>query len=112
MSVTLICQTNLLFTGNFEKQFCRFSTVAGERGYPDTVRDVRGFAIKFYTEDGIWDIVGNNTPVFFVKDAAVFSSFIHVMKRYCLLVLSFFYNIYIIKLCNTTFKFQTIVEIQ
>ncbi|KAH1022422.1 hypothetical protein HUJ04_011826 [Dendroctonus ponderosae] len=59
----------------------RFSTVAGERGYPDTVRDVRGFAIKFYTEDGIWDIVGNNTPVFFVKDAAVFSSFIHVMKR-------------------------------
>ncbi|KAL1490824.1 hypothetical protein ABEB36_013452 [Hypothenemus hampei] len=59
----------------------RFSTVAGERGYPDTVRDVRGFAIKFYTEDGIWDIVGNNTPVFFVKDAAVFASFIHVMKR-------------------------------
>ncbi|XP_030760941.1 catalase-like [Sitophilus oryzae] len=59
----------------------RFSTVAGERGYADTVRDVRGFAIKFYTDDGIWDIVGNNTPVFFVKDAAVFSSFIHVMKR-------------------------------
>lgn len=58
--------------------------MAGERGYPDTVRDVRGFAIKFYTEDGIWDIVGNNTPVFFVKDAAVFSSFIHVMKRYFL----------------------------
>lgn len=56
--------------------------MAGERGYPDTVRDVRGFAIKFYTEDGIWDIVGNNTPVFFVKDAAVFASFIHVMKRY------------------------------
>ncbi|CAH1130687.1 unnamed protein product [Ceutorhynchus assimilis] len=59
----------------------RFSTVAGERGYPDTVRDIRGFAIKFYTEDGIWDIVGNNTPVFFIKDAALFSSFIHVMKR-------------------------------
>ncbi|KAF7265452.1 hypothetical protein GWI33_021108 [Rhynchophorus ferrugineus] len=59
----------------------RFSTVAGERGYPDTVRDVRGFAVKFYTEDGIWDIVGNNTPVFFVKDAALFSSFIHVLKR-------------------------------
>ncbi|XP_066139108.1 catalase-like [Euwallacea fornicatus] len=59
----------------------RFSTVAGERGYADTVRDVRGFAIKFYTEDGIWDIVGNNTPIFFIRDAALFSSFIHVMKR-------------------------------
>ncbi|XP_060523694.1 catalase-like [Cylas formicarius] len=59
----------------------RFSTVAGERGYADTVRDVRGFAIKFYTEDGIWDLVGNNTPIFFIKDGALFPSFIHIMKR-------------------------------
>ncbi|XP_072387062.1 catalase-like [Diabrotica undecimpunctata] len=59
----------------------RFSQVAGELGYPDTIRDVRGFAIKFYTEDGIWDLVGNNSPIFFVKDCAVFPSFIHVMKR-------------------------------
>ncbi|KAG5860783.1 hypothetical protein JTB14_036354 [Gonioctena quinquepunctata] len=59
----------------------RFSQVAGELGYPDTIRDVRGFAIKFYTEDGIWDLVGNNAPVFFVKDCALFPSFIHVMKR-------------------------------
>ncbi|KAJ8935771.1 hypothetical protein NQ314_012660 [Rhamnusium bicolor] len=59
----------------------RFSQVAGELGYPDTVRDIRGFAIKFYTEDGIWDLVGNNAPVFFVKDCAVFPSFIHIMKR-------------------------------
>ncbi|KAJ8978362.1 hypothetical protein NQ317_018594 [Molorchus minor] len=59
----------------------RFSQVAGELGYPDTVRDIRGFAIKFYTDDGIWDLVGNNQPVFFVKDFALFPSFIHVMKR-------------------------------
>ncbi|CAH0552788.1 unnamed protein product [Brassicogethes aeneus] len=50
-------------------------------GYPDTVRDVRGFAVKFYTEDGIWDLVGNNTPIFFIKDAALFPSFIHILKR-------------------------------
>ncbi|CAG9864271.1 unnamed protein product [Phyllotreta striolata] len=59
----------------------RFSQVAGELGYPDTIRDIRGFAIKFYTEDGIWDLTGNNTPVFFVKDCALFPSFIHTMKR-------------------------------
>lgn len=59
----------------------RFSQVAGELGYADTVRDVRGFAVKFYTEDGIWDLVGNNTPIFFIRDAALFPSFIHVMKR-------------------------------
>lgn len=51
-------------------------------GYPDTVRDIRGFAVKFYTEDGIWDLVGNNTPIFFIKDAALFPSFIHILKRY------------------------------
>lgn len=59
----------------------RFSQVFGEMGYADTVRDVRGFAVKFYTEDGIWDLVGNNTPIFFVKDAIMFPSFIHILKR-------------------------------
>jgi catalase len=49
--------------------FVRFSTVAGERGSADTARDVRGFAVKFYTDDGIWDLVGNNMPVFFIQDA-------------------------------------------
>ena len=48
--------------------FARFSTVAGERGAADAERDVRGFALKFYTEEGNWDLVGNNTPVFFVRD--------------------------------------------
>lgn len=59
----------------------RFSTVAGEMGSADTVRDPRGFAVKFYTEDGIWDLVGNNTPIFFVRDAILFPSFIHTQKR-------------------------------
>jgi len=59
----------------------RFSTVAGERGAADAERDVRGFAMKFYTEDGNWDLVGNNTPVFFVRDAFKFSDFIHTQKR-------------------------------
>lgn len=59
----------------------RFSMVAGEMGYPDTVRDPRGFAVKFYTEDGIWDLVGNNTPLFFVRDSILFPSFIHALKR-------------------------------
>ncbi|KAJ8673510.1 hypothetical protein QAD02_004772 [Eretmocerus hayati] len=59
----------------------RFSQVAGERGSADTVRDPRGFAIKFYTEDGAWDLVGNNTPIFFVKDPLLFPSFIHSQKR-------------------------------
>jgi catalase len=59
----------------------RFSTVAGERGSADTVRDVRGFALKFYTEEGNWDLVGNNTPVFFVRDPLKFSDFIHTQKH-------------------------------
>ena len=61
--------------------FARFSTVGGEKGSADTERDPRGFALKFYTEDGNWDIVGNNTPVFFIKDAKKFSDFIHTQKR-------------------------------
>lgn len=59
----------------------RFSTVAGERGAADAERDVRGFAIKFYTEEGNWDLVGNNTPVFFVRDPLKFGDFIHTQKR-------------------------------
>jgi len=59
----------------------RFSTVAGEKGSADTVRDVRGFALKLYTEEGNWDMVGNNTPVFFIRDAIKFPDFIHTQKR-------------------------------
>lgn len=59
----------------------RFSTVAGELGSPDTWRDVRGFALKFYTEDGNFDIVGNNTPIFFLRDPMKFPDFIHSQKR-------------------------------
>jgi catalase len=59
----------------------RFSTVAGERGAADAERDVRGFSIKFYTEEGNWDMVGNNTPVFFVRDPLKFGDFIHTQKR-------------------------------
>ena len=61
--------------------FLRFSTVAGERGAADAERDVRGFALKFYTEEGNWDMVGNNTPVFFVRDPYKFAMFIHTQKR-------------------------------
>jgi catalase len=60
----------------------RFSTVAGERGAADAERDVRGFALKFYTEEGNWDMVGNNTPVFFVRDPLKFPDFIHTQKRH------------------------------
>ncbi|MDE1152264.1 MAG: catalase [Micavibrio sp.] len=60
----------------------RFSTVAGELGAADAERDVRGFSLKFYTEEGNWDIVGNNTPVFFVRDPLKFPDFIHTQKRH------------------------------
>lgn len=60
----------------------RFSTVAGEMGAADAERDVRGFAMKFYTEEGNWDLVGNNTPVFFVRDPLKFPDFIHTQKRH------------------------------
>jgi hypothetical protein len=60
--------------------FVRFSTVAGERGSADTVRDVRGFAVKFYTEEGNWDLVGNNIPVFFIQDAMKFPDVVHAVK--------------------------------
>ncbi len=61
--------------------FLRFSTVGGEKGSADTERDPRGFALKFYTEEGNWDMVGNNTPVFFIRDPLKFSDFIHTQKR-------------------------------
>jgi catalase len=60
--------------------FVRFSTVAGSRGSADTPRDVRGFAVKFYTDEGVWDLVGNNMPVFFIQDAIKFPDFIHAVK--------------------------------
>ncbi len=62
--------------------FLRFSTVAGERGAADAERDVRGFALKFYTEQGNFDLVGNNTPVFFIRDPLKFPDFIHTQKRH------------------------------
>ncbi len=62
--------------------FIRFSTVAGENGSADTARDPRGFALKFYTEEGNYDIVGNNTPIFFIRDAIKFPDFIHTQKRH------------------------------
>jgi catalase len=58
----------------------RFSTVAGSKGAPDTARDPRGFAVKFYTEEGNWDLVGNNTPIFFIRDGIKFPDFIHSQK--------------------------------
>ncbi len=61
--------------------FFRFSTVGGESGSADSVRDPRGFAMKFYTEEGNWDLVGNNTPIFFIRDPLKFSDFIHTQKR-------------------------------
>lgn len=61
--------------------FLRFSTVAGERGAADAERDIRGFAIKFYTEEGNWDLVGNNTPVFYLRDPLKFPDLNHVVKR-------------------------------
>ncbi|MBU0800671.1 MAG: catalase [Alphaproteobacteria bacterium] len=67
--------------GKKTRTLLRFSTVAGERGAADAERDVRGFALKFYTEEGNWDMVGNNTPVFFVRDPYKFSDFIHTQKR-------------------------------
>ncbi len=67
--------------GKSTPTFLRFSTVGGEKGSADTERDPRGFALKFYTEEGNWDMVGNNTPVFFIKDPLKFGDFIHTQKR-------------------------------
>ncbi|HWW06849.1 catalase [Collimonas sp.] len=67
--------------GKKTPMFARFSTVAGERGAADAERDIRGFALKFYTEEGNWDLVGNNTPVFFMRDPLKFPDLNHAIKR-------------------------------
>ena len=66
--------------GKVTPVFVRFSTVQGERGSKDTARDVRGFAVKFYTDEGNWDLVGNNMPVFFIQDAMKFPDLVHAVK--------------------------------
>jgi catalase len=66
--------------GKITPVFTRFSTVAGERGSADTARDIRGFAVKFYTDEGNWDLVGNNIPVFFIQDAMKFPDLVHAVK--------------------------------
>jgi len=68
--------------GKKTEAFLRLSTVAGERRAADAERDVRGFALRFYTEQGNWGIVGNNTPVFFIRDGLKFPDFIHTQKRH------------------------------
>ncbi|KAJ2116898.1 catalase A [Coemansia sp. RSA 455] len=77
----LTCAKFLSEVGKRTPIFARFSTVGGESGSPDTARDPRGFAIKFYTEEGNWDMVGNNTPIFFIRDPLKFPDFIHTQKR-------------------------------
>jgi len=67
--------------GKQTETFVRFSTVGGERGSADTERDPRGFALRFYTEEGNWDLTGNNTPMFFIKDPIKFPDFVHTQKR-------------------------------
>lgn len=74
-------KAKVLQLGTQTRLLARFSTVAGERGAADAERDVRGFALKFYTSEGNWDLVGNNTPVFFIKDPMKFPDFIHTQKR-------------------------------
>jgi catalase len=75
-------RAKVLQPGATTPMIARFSTVAGELGAADAERDVRGFALKFYTEEGNWDLVGNNTPVFFVRDPLKFPDFIHTQKRH------------------------------
>ncbi|PIO65871.1 catalase [Teladorsagia circumcincta] len=80
--ITKYCKADIFSkVGKQTPCFVRFSTVAGESGSPDTARDPRGFAVKFYTEEGNWDLVANNTPLFFVRDPIMFPNFIHALKR-------------------------------
>ncbi|CAJ0605170.1 unnamed protein product [Cylicocyclus nassatus] len=80
--ISKYCKANLFNkVGKQTPVFVRFSTVGGEAGSADTARDPRGFAVKFYTEEGNWDLVGNNTPIFFIRDAILFPNFIHTQKR-------------------------------
>ncbi len=76
------CASVFSEVGKQTTMLARFSTVAGEVGAADAERDVRGFALKFYTDEGNWDLVGNNTPVFFVRDPLKFPDFIHTQKRH------------------------------
>ncbi len=76
----LTCASLFSEAGKRTPVFVRFSTVAGERGSKDTARDVRGFAVKFYTDQGNWDLVGNNIPVFFIQDAMKFPDLVHAVK--------------------------------
>ncbi len=76
----LTCAAPFAEAGKVTPVFVRFSTVAGERGSADTARDVRGFAVKFYTDQGTWDLVGNNMPVFFIQDAMKFPDLVHAVK--------------------------------
>ena len=79
--VSKYTKADFLQPGKKTPVLARFSTVAGELGSPDTWRDVRGFAVRFYTDEGNFDMVGNNTPVFFIKDGMKFPDFIHSQKR-------------------------------
>jgi catalase len=79
--VSEFTKADLFQPGRKTEMLARFSTVAGELGSPDTWRDPRGFALKFYTQQGNYDLVGNNTPVFFIRDPQNFSDFIHSQKR-------------------------------
>jgi len=80
--ITRYCKAKLFSSvGKRTPVGVRFSTVGGESGSADTARDPRGFAVKFYTEEGNWDMVGNNTPIFFIRDPILFPSFIHTQKR-------------------------------
>ena len=80
--ISRFTRASALQPGRVTEAFLRFSTVAGERGAADAERDVRGFALRFYTDEGNWDVVGNNTPVFFVRDPLKFPDFIHTQKRH------------------------------
>src|SRR5438128_6189498 len=79
--VSAYTKADFLQPGQRTESLARFSTVAGEQGSPDTWRDPRGFALKFYTEQGNYDLVGNNTPIFFVRDTIKFQDFIRSQKR-------------------------------
>lgn len=79
--VSRYTKADLFQPGRVTPMLARISTVAGEQGFPDTVRDVRGFSLKFYTREGNYDIVGNNTPVFFLRDGIKFPDFIRSQKR-------------------------------
>ena len=79
--VSQYTMASLFRKGNTTEMLARFSTVAGEAGSPDTWRDVRGFSLKFYTDHGNYDLVGNNTPVFFLRDPIKFPHFIRSQKR-------------------------------